>query len=138
MIAGGIVAVTLSIVSLAMPFTTTDRDNVRDLFGYPWSLNDLITSLLDAAYDEHGDDVVTAVQGYLVDAQGVEAGIDTATSLTGYTEVEIEGEVRVRAEAGGSLSMQNNDLEDLKNKIRLAIDPSNQLYQRGFTVLLRS
>ena len=137
MIVGGIVAVILFIDSMA--FTTTDRDNIRDLFGYPWSMNGQIMDILNAAFAEHGDDVVTAVQSYVVDANAIQAEIDTELQGSELESYRIEGEVEETYRSGSSqLSRQEVRLGTIKNKIRLAIDPYNQLYQMAATPLVRS
>lgn len=122
-----------------MAFTATDRNNIRDLFGHPWSMNDCIDDLLSTAFAEHGDDVVNAVRGHLTDADALEAEIDAEMGSSEVESVEIVGEVKTDLRAGSSiLARKNSQLSAIKNKIRLAIDPYNQLYPQTATPLLRS
>lgn len=136
MTVGGIVGAALFIADMA--FTTSDRDDIRDIFGYSWSYNDFIDDLLSSAFSEYGDTVVTAVRGYVRDIESIQATVDAEMGEPELERQEIHNEATQVFRTGGALARNNAQINRLKQQIRAAIDPYNQLYAQTATPLLRS
>lgn len=109
-----------------MPFTTEDRDRIRDYLGYPWTYNDHIDDILTSAYNEHGNSVVDYVQERLDLLDEIKDTIeaDLVATNSNVKKIEITDWYVVDIEPGSSaISGSYTRKARLINEIRNAIDP---------------
>ena len=76
-----------------MPFTTGDRDIIRDLFSYTWDDHDLIDRYLADAFNQFGESVVNYVRDRFDSIETVEAR--DYDPVQGYTPADVVSKINV-------------------------------------------
>jgi hypothetical protein len=118
-----------------MPFSTTDRDAIRDLFGYTWDENAWISAMLSDAIANHGESVVTYVRERLDLIQVFQpSSVEDAPKTGGIaSEINVYQEVSIKIDTVSEQNENRGKLQRLKNEITAA----TSITQNG-TPLLRS